>query len=46
MTKLSISVILVLSIGGHIVTSAFLSDYVKLVYFEKDENETDIFNFV
>lgn len=46
MTKFSILIFLILSVGGSIVSSAFLSDGVKLVHFEKDENETDLFNFV
>lgn len=45
MTKFSILMFLILSIGGSIVSSALLTDGVKLVHFEKDENETDLFNF-
>lgn len=46
MTKFHILIFLILSIGGSIVVSAFLADGVELVHFEKDENETDSFNFV
>lgn len=46
MTNFSILVILALSFAGNIVSGAFLSDGVKLVQFEKDANDTGLYNFV
>lgn len=47
MENLRILTFLILIIGKTVfVSSAFLSDGVKLVHFEKDENDTDAFNFV
>lgn len=45
MTNFSILVIFLLSIARDIVSSAFLSGGIKLVQFEKDTNDTGLFNF-
>lgn len=37
--------IFILCVGDSIVFSAFLSDGVKFVFFQKEENDTRSFNF-